>query len=80
MKRFKSNMRVTCDSFWFCLKKRKIRENKYPDKLLRASEHTQKIKFELYSYFYKILKIAKICKTETSVKIIKRKKGKFLIS
>ena len=45
-----------------------------PEKFLRASEHTRKIKFEMYNYmYYQVLMITKMSKPEISGKILKRK-------
>ena len=54
MKQFKL-LSVTCDSsaiLNFVEKKRK-KKNLSPDFFLRATEHTQKIKFELYNHITK---------------------------
>ena len=48
MKQFKL-LRVTCDSSAILDFVEKMKKNS-PEKFLRASEHTQNIKFELYNY------------------------------
>ena len=57
---------------WILLKKWK--KEKQFSFLLRATGHTLKIKFELYSHSYQILIIAKMSKTEKAVKILKSRK------
>ena len=54
----------------------------YRDKFIRASDHTQKITFELYTKFelyYQILLTAKMSRIEISAKILKHKKTVFII-
>ena len=54
VKQFKL-FRVTCDSSAILnfVEKMKKRKNNSPDFLLRATEHTQKIKFVLYNHITK---------------------------
>ena len=73
MKQFKL-FRVACDSSAIL---NFVEKNENRKTILRATEHTQKIKFDLYN---QILIIANMSKTEISAKIIKHKKYKLLLS